>query len=203
MEKKIVIKKIGSVIEEITALNRTLFSEEDNTNQLTIDYLRTNTQYLLQLLDLVSSKSTISIPNTSAEPKETIVFTPELRTISIAESTNSIEPAVEMMDIPVNTVPPAPVPTSSINMINNEEQRKTLKSIQTFIGLNDRILLIKELFDGNKDAYEAILDLLNNAKDAHEAESLLKEEAIGKKTWKEQEELVNYFHYVVKRRFNG
>lgn len=203
MEKKIVIKKIGSVIEEITALNRTLFSEEDSNNQLTIDYLRTNTQYLLQLLDLVSTKGSISIPNTPAEPKDTIAFTPEIQAASIVESTSTIEPAVEMMAIPVNVAPPTPVPTSPINMINKEEQTKALKSIQTFIGLNDRILLIKELFDGNNDAYQAVLDLLNNANDANEAESLLKEEASGKKTWKEQEELVNYFHYVVKRRFNG
>lgn len=203
MEKKIVIKKISAVIEEITSLNRSLFTEGEQTNQLTIDYLRTNTQYLLQLLELVSSQSNIHPAETVSKeihlketPAPAPVFVPEpIIDTPKAAPVFVPEPVPTPVMVEEKSLVTAPVATPATD--------KNKKAIQTFIGLNDRILLIKELFEGNKELYDTLLDSLNTLADATEADQAITTYSKGKTSWKEQEDLVNYLRYVVKRRFNG
>ncbi len=178
MDKKTVIKKIASVIEEIASLNRTLFSEGEQVNQLTIDYLRTNTQYLLELVNLLATQP-------------------------VEKSNGSVKQAVEQSFEAVVEQPVVMVKEEEVLPVAKvkEELPTSTKSIHSFIGLNDRLLLIKELFDGNKDVYEEVLNQLNETSAATDAEALLNSYGTGNPAWDEQEDLVKYFKYVAKRRF--
>lgn len=59
------------------------------------------------------------------------------------------------------------------NTIAGKLQRKSLKDIKSAIGINDKILIIKEIFNGNADKYSEFINLINNAHSKDEAMGIL------------------------------
>lgn len=59
------------------------------------------------------------------------------------------------------------------NTIAGKLQRKSLKDIKSAIGINDKILIIKEIFNGNADKYSEFINLINNAHTKDEAIRIL------------------------------
>lgn len=59
------------------------------------------------------------------------------------------------------------------NTIAGKLQRKSLKDIKSAIGINDKILIIKEIFNNNADKYSEFVNLINNAHSKEEALGIL------------------------------
>lgn len=74
---------------------------------------------------------------------------------------------------------------------------KPISDIKTAIGLNDRFLYTKELFNGNAKKYNDALDILNNLSDLDEAMQYLNEHI----EWNPEKDSFNRFLELVYRRY--
>lgn len=96
------------------------------------------------------------------------------------------------------------------NVVDEPKQQETiqlpsgnrqLKDIQTFIGFNEKIMYIRQVFRGNNVAYDEALKILNSMNEYHEAEPFLHALADEFK-WGSNSEPVSIFRETVKRRFS-
>jgi len=76
---------------------------------------------------------------------------------------------------------------------------KPIDSISRNIGINDRFLIIRELFDGDEQSYRQLIDQLDQAGSAASAGSILGKRFEGK----EEHEGIVILSGLVKRRFTG
>ncbi|HEU4719524.1 MAG TPA: hypothetical protein VFU15_16890 [Bacteroidia bacterium] len=118
----------------------------------------------------------------------------------------TVKPAAEIV------LPPAPVAEVKVREPENpvppvaekKEQPKTEKKfpdLKTFIGFNEKIMFLKNLFRNDSAAYEEAIKQLNACASFGEAESFL---SVVKNEygWKNDSEAVQHFTDTVRRRFS-
>lgn len=76
-----------------------------------------------------------------------------------------------------------------------------LKDLKEAIGLNERFLFSNELFNGNMEAFNRALNELNHLQGRADAERLINEQLAEKHKWNPEDEAVERFILLVKRRF--
>ena len=77
-----------------------------------------------------------------------------------------------------------------------------IKDLRKGIGINDRFTFIKELFRGDEAFYERSIKTINNFQIFSEAEYWINRELKFKIGWDEDNELVQHFYQLVRRRFS-
>jgi hypothetical protein len=85
----------------------------------------------------------------------------------------------------------------SQNDLSSKMQSKPIQDLNKAIGLNDRFLFIRELFNGNKDAYYEAIQIINEMPNYEEAEQYIRERF----NWDEEQPEVMRFMDLVRRRF--
>ena len=85
----------------------------------------------------------------------------------------------------------------SQNNISSKIQAKPIQDLNKAIGLNDRFLFIRELFNGNKDVYYEAIQIINEMPSYEEAEQYIRERF----NWDEEQPEVIRFMDLVRRRF--
>lgn len=83
------------------------------------------------------------------------------------------------------------------NNLSSKIQAKPIRDLNKAIGLNDRFLFIRELFDGNKDVYYEAIQIINEMPSYEEAEQYIRERF----NWDEDKPEVIRFMELVRRRF--
>ncbi len=83
------------------------------------------------------------------------------------------------------------------NVLSTKMQSKPIQDLSKAIGLNDRFLFIKELFEGNKEAYYEAVQIINEMPSLQEAEDYIRERF----TWDEDQPEVSKFMDLVRRKF--
>jgi hypothetical protein len=82
------------------------------------------------------------------------------------------------------------------NDISSRSQSKPVTDLRSSIGLNDKFLFIKELFNGRPDKYNQCIDKLNEASSFEEAMKFIEENC----SWEEGNEVADRLLSLVKRR---
>ena len=75
------------------------------------------------------------------------------------------------------------------------------KDIKTFINLNDKLIFIKELFNGYSLAYSEALELLNRYDSYEKAKEFLHNNYAEKNNWVSKKETADKFYSVLKKRY--
>ena len=106
---------------------------------------------------------------------------------NISAEENNIPPLVPVTEktSPPEIVPPVP---------------KKLPDLKSLIGFNEKIMFVRNLFNSSGPDYENALASLNACISYHEAETLLQELA-SSRNWSRENEPVQVFYSLVKRRF--
>lgn len=124
-------------------------------------------------------------------------------------------PQVPMVEVPIPVVePPAPVvevkipePVAQPEVIQEKKvepvapKATTRKDVRLFIGFNEKLMYVRQLFDGNSAAYEEALNNINGM-DSLEATEAFVTVLAGEYKWNYDHEPVAIFIQTVKRRFN-
>ena len=76
-----------------------------------------------------------------------------------------------------------------------------LKDIRSFVGFNEKIMYVRQLFGGDASAYDSALNQFNSMNSFEEAEVLLAQLA-GNYSWKKDAEAVVIFIQTINRRFS-
>ena len=80
-------------------------------------------------------------------------------------------------------------------------QPQPVSDIKSAISLNDKLLFVKDLFNGYGMAYGEAIELLNRCKSFDEADRFLKSNYVAKNHWEDKPATVDKFYAVLHRRF--
>ncbi|MBB2149449.1 hypothetical protein [Pedobacter gandavensis] len=123
--------------------------------------------------------------------------------IVIAESTTHAE--VESVEAPAKPLSLnerlASQLGTNLNTNNSDPQRNTLTDLKHGINLNDKMLYIKDLFNGYNLAYAEVIDLLNKMSDFKTADTFLQNNYAEKNNWASKSATVTKFYELLHQRF--
>lgn len=87
------------------------------------------------------------------------------------------------------------------NTSNSDTAKNTLTDLKQGINLNDKMLYIKDLFNGYNLAYAEVIDLLNKMADFKTADAFLQNNYAEKNNWAVKSATVTKFYELLKQRF--
>lgn len=90
---------------------------------------------------------------------------------------------------------------TNLKTTNSDPQRNTLTDLKHGINLNDKMLYIKDLFNGYNLAYAEVIDLLNKMSDFKAADSFLQNNYAEKNNWAGKSATVAKFYELLHQRF--
>jgi len=88
-----------------------------------------------------------------------------------------------------------------VNATRLSEQLAPIKDLRAAINLNDKMLYVKDLFNGYSLSYSEAIELLNRMDSFDEADRFLKTNYAVKNSWSEKPATVDKFYALLKRRF--
>jgi len=80
---------------------------------------------------------------------------------------------------------------------------QAVSDIKAAISLNDKLLFVKDLFNGYGMAYSEAIELVNRCKSFDEADRFLKSNYVVKNSWGDKPNTVDKFYAILHRRFPG
>ncbi len=92
-------------------------------------------------------------------------------------------------------------PITSAYAAPQQQPQTAITDIKSAINLNDKMLFVKDLFNGYSLAYSEAIELLNRCKTMEEADQFLKANYVTKNRWTERPDTVDKFYAVLRRRF--
>ena len=85
--------------------------------------------------------------------------------------------------------------------VNTDNSRNSITDLKQGINLNDKMLYIKDLFNGYNLAYAEVIDLLNKMPDFKTADSFLQNNYAVKNNWASRQGTVDKFYELLNQRF--
>jgi len=110
-----------------------------------------------------------------------------------------IEPKAE--DIPAQTVNDMLSKSISQQTVGSQFTSLQPKDLKGMISLNDKLLFVRDLFNGYSLAYSEALELLNRFDSFEAAENFLKQNYAGKNNWIDKQDVADKFYEILSRRF--
>jgi len=104
-----------------------------------------------------------------------------------------------------NAIPDAPAKPTLNELLGGGMKSKPAKAevtdLKQAISLNDKLLYIKDLFNGYNLAYAEVIDLVNKMPDFKTADAFLQNNYAVKNDWKSKQATVDRFYELLNRRF--
>ncbi|MEO5643504.1 MAG: hypothetical protein ABIQ40_03570, partial [Bacteroidia bacterium] len=123
------------------------------------------------------------------EKNISLVPFPEMKTPEVISPAEKIIPPPSIPEIKKPEISAKPSPAI-----------KTFPDIKTFVGFNEKLMFIRNLFKGNGTDYENAVAELNNCTSYKEAETVLQNFSAAN-NWSHDTEPVQIFYSIIKRRF--
>lgn len=92
--------------------------------------------------------------------------------------------------------------TNANQFRTSEESSKQLLDLKTGVSLNDKLLFIKDLFNGYSLAYTEAIELLNRFDNFGEADAFLQANYALKNNWNSKPQTVDKLYSILRRKFN-
>lgn len=162
-----------------------------------------------------------SRPEPMSVPVPQPVKTPEVH--PVPEPVKAAEPALVKAVAPEPSYPSVPVPPAaetpvvqpvrvqSLNdMISSQKAKQGASSqykqpaitdLKSGVNLNDKLLFIKDLFNGYSLAYSEAMEILNRFETFESADNFLRSNYAAKNNWAAKQATVDKFYEVLRRRF--
>jgi hypothetical protein len=109
------------------------------------------------------------------------------------------EPEVEEQPLTVNEILAAQASQNTVSSQFNQRQVKDLKSL---INLNDKLLFVRDLFNGYSLAYSEAIEILNRFDSFESADNFLKQNYSSKNNWSEKQNVADKFYEILNKRFS-
>lgn len=147
-------------------------------------------------------ESAVDVPPILNEPVVVPVNTEEVKAVVSEIKTEETKPVVqpEVINEPATSTKPE-LPETPVVPEPQTAKPATLKDVRGFIGFNEKIMYLRQLFGGDAAAYDESLNQINAMNSFAEAEAFLSVLA-GEYKWNKDHEAVTIFHLTVKRRFS-
>ncbi|WP_090982702.1 hypothetical protein [Pedobacter suwonensis] len=123
--------------------------------------------------------------------KERPIFTPEAVPVKPVPQPEVIKPAPSLNDLLAKT-----------NAKSNEPVKAPIADLKQAINLNEKLLFIKDLFNGYNLAYSEVIDIINKMSSFEAADSYLQHNYAAKNNWANKQATVDQFYELLNRRFS-
>lgn len=146
-----------------------------------------------------SSASVVGAPNVEVNPTPTA--NPPAPSEDLFGSPASASPSTQR-PLSVNELFGAQIqqPTTAAGVPNRNEQTR-ISDLKAAISLNDKLLFIKDLFNGYSLAYSEAIEILNRYDNIMEADEFLKSNYSVKNNWAAKPDTVDKFYSILHRRY--
>ena len=114
--------------------------------------------------------------------------------------TNQVEPMSE--EHPGQTVNDILSRNISQQTVAGQFNSRQVKDLKGMISLNDKLLFVRDLFNGYSLAYSEALELLNRFDNFEAADNFLKQNYAAKNNWADKQDVTDKFYEVLNRRFS-
>lgn len=127
-----------------------------------------------------------------------------VKEVIISERTVTLDPEQLVNDKPA-------VPLTVNELLSRSRQQETMgsrlnlkqpKDLKSMVSLNDKLLFVRDLFNGYSLAYSEAIELLNRFDSMEAAENFLKQNYAVKNSWIDKAEVANKFYEILSRRFS-
>ncbi|WP_412467773.1 hypothetical protein [Pedobacter sp. KLB.chiD] len=145
------------------------------------------TQPIEALKDVKLDDPVISPPVEEERP----IFRPEAVPVKPAPQPAVVKPAPSLNDLLAKT-----------NSQNNEPVKAPIADLKQAINLNEKLLFIKDLFNGYNLAYSEVIDIINKMSSFEAADSYLQHNYAVKNNWANKQATVDQFYELLNRRFS-
>ncbi|QJD95189.1 hypothetical protein HH214_04500 [Mucilaginibacter robiniae] len=159
--------------------------------------------YIRQTPEVSSAEHTFSISSHSEDAYEepAALTAPEPASATASESTTSGEEA-EQPVLTLNQKLSAQLrPSVSKPESQSTSAQPAISDIKSAINLNDKMLFVKDLFNGYSLSYSEAVDLVNRCKSFDDADRFLKTNYAVKNHWADKPATTDKFYAILRRRF--
>jgi hypothetical protein len=139
------------------------------------------------LKDLKLDEPIISPPVEQERP----LFTPEAVPVKPAPQPEAAKPGPSLNDLLAKT-----------NGKSDEPVKAPIADLKQAISLNEKLLFIKDLFNGYNLAYSEVIDIINKMSSFEAADSYLQNNYAAKNNWANKQATVDQFYELLNRRFS-
>ena len=154
-----------------------------------------------QEFEMIIEESVESEP-VKEELSETAVH-PEFRIIDDSnkeEPVNSTtESEVEEQSLTMNEILAS---QASQSTVSSQFVQRQVKDLKTLINLNDKLLFVRDLFNGYSLAYSEAIEILNRFESFEAADNFLKQNYSSKNNWAEKQNVADKFYEILNNRFS-
>lgn len=109
-------------------------------------------------------------------------------------------PAEETAPLSLNEILSAQTLRTTVSGQFTQRQPKDLKSM---ISLNDKLLFVRDLFNGYSLAYSEAIELLNRFDNFESADNFLKQNYASKNSWSDKQDAADKFYELLNKRFSN
>ena len=172
-----------TVIDEETILKSEGEKEETNNDDFEDDVADEKVE--VQIPDLKESETDLHV-------KEVIISE---RTIAVPA-----EPVYE--EKPLQTVNDLLSKNISTHTIASQYNTRSQQDLKGMVSLNDKLLFVRDLFNGYSLAYSEAMELLNRFDSFESADNFLKQNYASKNNWADKQDVTDKFYEILSRRFS-
>ena len=198
MEKKEILQKTKEILAEIQQQISAFEQHHYQISDIELDLFLANAKFLVDHAHIMKRLQDVS-PVVPLPTMESVVAVP---TPSVEEGIST--PVVETTPEPVQEAKP------TINDMLADRTDATLATkfelepiadLKAIINLNDKLVFVKDLFNGYSLAYQEALDSLNKLGSLEEAKNYLNENYAQVNDWASHETTATRFYELVSRRY--
>lgn len=132
---------------------------------------------------------------------EPILDVPVIKEVVISQRT--VAPPIEKVasENPSPTINDLHSKQSNQGTVGSQFSQRQVKDLKSMISLNDKLLFVRDLFNGYSLAYSEAIELLNRFDRMEAAENFLKQNYAQKNKWEDKQPVVDKFYEILKDRF--
>jgi hypothetical protein len=124
--------------------------------------------------------------------------------IKILESVTSEEPLMIKSDLEEQSLTMNDILASqtSQNTLSSQFNQRQVNDLKSLINLNDKLLFVRDLFNGYSLAYSEAIEILNRFDNFESADNFLKQNYLSKNNWAEKQHVADKFYEILNKRFS-
>jgi hypothetical protein len=124
--------------------------------------------------------------------------------IKILESVTSEEPLMIKSDLEEQALTMNDILASqtSQNTVSSQFNQRQVNDLKSLINLNDKLLFVRDLFNGHSLAYSEAIEILNRFDNFESADNFLKQNYLSKNNWAEKQHVADKFYEILNKRFS-
>jgi len=156
--------------------------------------------------DTQFTESPQNVPEENANPEiEINRLTITLENVSApANSTEQTSARIKAIQLEHFSISEVLRQSGDKDLILTHLKLKPIQDLKSGIGLNEKFLFIRELFENDHQAYADAVEALNNSTDLDQAEGYIANELLPRYGWElEKEALLNFLHLILRRFSNS